>query len=298
VNVLSKQVLGMMVGAILGAIDGLSAWPSPEARPMILAIVVRSTLKGVLTGLLAGLIARWRRSTALGVGAGLAIGFALSSFAAVGQPAHYWEIVLPGMLIGAMVGFVTQRYPLASSSGSTGKAVALAIVAALPLAFTPAFAQQPVPTDPLMPLAGLVGRWSGTSEGQPGSGTVEREYERVFGTRFIRARNTSTYPPQAKNPKGEVHHDEGWFSFDTRRKRIIFRQFHVEGFVTQYVEDGTSTVQAATFTSEAIENIPTGYRARETYLMHGPDDLEEVFEMAEPGKGFEVYSRTRLKRVR
>ena len=295
---LSKPVMGMFVGAILGAIDGLSAWASPEARPMILAIVVGSTVKGLVTGLLAGLIARWRRSTTLGVVAGLAIGFALSSLAAVGQAGHYWEIVLPGMLVGALVGFVTQRYPPGSPSHSTKTTVALAIMATLPLTFTPAFAQQPPPpADVLAPISSLVGRWTGTSEGQPGQGTVEREYERAFG-RFIRARNTSTYPPQARNPKGEVHHDEGWFSFDTARKRIILRQFHVEGFVTQYVEDGTSTIQSAVFSSEAIENIPIGYRARETYRMHGPDDLEEVFEMAEPGKGFEVYSRTRLKRIK
>ena len=52
------------------------------------------------------------------------------------------------------------------------------------------------------------------------------------------------------------------------------------------------------FNSEGIENIPPGYRARETYLLHGPEDLEEVFEMAEPGKEFAVYSRTKLKRVK
>jgi hypothetical protein len=32
--------------------------------------------------------------------------------------------------------------------------------------------------------------------------------------------------------------------------------------------------------------------------MHGADELEEVFEIAEPGKPFAVYSRTRLTRVR
>jgi hypothetical protein len=51
------------------------------------------------------------------------------------------------------------------------------------------------------------------------------------------------------------------------------------------------------FTSEAIDNIPAGYRARETYTLRGPNELEEVFELAEPGKDFTIYSRTRLKRV-
>ena len=69
------------------------------------------TLKGIVTGALAGLIARRKQSLWLGLLAGLVIGFILSSLAAMGQPAHYWEIVFPGMVLGLIVGFVTQRYP-------------------------------------------------------------------------------------------------------------------------------------------------------------------------------------------
>lgn len=35
-----------------------------------------------------------------------------------------------------------------------------------------------------------------------------------------------------------------------------------------------------------------------TYVFAGADQFEEIFEIAEPGKDFEVYSRTRLTRVR
>ena len=161
----------------------------------------------------------------------------------------------------------------------------------------PALAQQPA-ADNLGPVAGFIGRWAGTSEGQPGNGTVERDYERVLGSRFIRVRNRNTYPPQEKNPKGEKHEDEGFYSFDRARKRIVLRQFHVESFVITYVQDLDAKPGTIAFTSEAIENIPAGYRARETYIMTGPDELEEVFEIAEPGKDFALYSRTRLKRVK
>jgi hypothetical protein len=82
------------------------------------------------------------------------------------------------------------------------------------------------------------------------------------------------------------------------RKRLVLRQFHVEGFVNQYVEDGESTAQKLVFTTEAIENIPAGWRARETYVIHGPNEFEEIFELAETGKPFETYSRARLKRVK
>ena len=52
------------------------------------------------------------------------------------------------------------------------------------------------------------------------------------------------------------------------------------------------------FTTESIENIPAGWQARETDIVHGPEEFQEVFELAEAGKPFELYSRARLKRVK
>jgi hypothetical protein len=158
--------------------------------------------------------------------------------------------------------------------------------------------QKPVAaTDRLAPVAVFLGRWTGTTEGRPGKGTVEREYVHLLGGRFIQVRNRSSYPPQEKNPKGEVHEDMGMFSFDTGRKAIVFRQFHVEGFVSQYLLEPESTATRLVLTTETIENIPAGWRARETYIVTGSNELEEVFELAEPGKTFELYSRSRLTRV-
>jgi len=171
-------------------------------------------------------------------------------------------------------------------------------ITALSVAIGVSGAQAPAPVDTLAPLARVVGRWTGTSEGQPGKGRVERQYERVLGSKFIQVRNQSTYPPQDKNPKGETHEDIGYFSFDAGRKRVVFRQFHLEGFVNQYVLEPAATTDRLVFVSEAIENIPAGFRARETYVFAGADQFEEIFEIAEPGKDFEVYSRTRLTRVR
>jgi hypothetical protein len=293
---MSRPILGLVVGGVLGLLDGASAWASPEARPMILAIVAGSTVKGLVTGLLAGFVARRWHSTPVGIVAGLLIGFSLSSLAAIGQGDHYAEIVVPGMLLGAIVGFATQRYPHRVDLRSGAMVVLAALLT--PLA---AAAQAPAPAsapDPLAPLAGLVGKWVGTSEGQPGKGTVEREYERLWNSRYIRVRNRSVYPPQERNPNAETHEDEGWFSFDRSRKRIVFRQFHLEGFVNQYLGDAASSPKAIVFVTEAIENIPPGWRARETYVIHGPDEFEEVFELAEAGKEFEVYSRSRFTRAR
>jgi hypothetical protein len=289
-----KPLIGALIGGLLGVLDGLSAWFSPEARPIMLAIVTGSTLKGVVTGLAAGAIARWKQSLTLGVLAGLAIGFVLSSIAAIGQDGHYLEIVLPGMLVGALAGFVTQRYPKQTTDvRSALLVVALGCVAVLSSGSVSAGGQATAAPDGLAPMAGLLGRWSGTTEGQPGKGTVDREYERVLGSRFIQARNRSTYPPQEKNAKGETHADIGIFSFDTGRKRVILRQFHIEGFVNQYVVDLTSTPGRLVLVTEAIENIPAGWRARETYVLTGTDLLEEPSSWL-PGKDFEPYSHSRL----
>jgi hypothetical protein len=277
-------------------LDGLSAWAYPEARSMMAAIIVGSTLKGIVTGLIAGLVAARMRSTPAGIGIGLAVGWVFSSLAAQGQPTHYWAIVLPGMLVGALTGFVTQRYPREPAPARAGARVAALLIVAL-AAPTVASSQSPA-RNRLAPLEFLIGRWEGSSDGKPGSAVVRREYAHVLDRRFIRVENVSTYAPQPKNPKGERHEDIGFFSFDTARKRLVFRQFHVEGFVNHYVADAAGASGSLTFTTEAIENIPPGWRARETYTRVSEDEIEERFELAEPGKEYEVYSVAKLRRAR
>ena len=167
------------------------------------------------------------------------------------------------------------------------------------LLLLPAFvaAQPKTSSDAWAPLKYFVGKWEGTGSGKPGESKVEREYRLVLSDKFLQVQNRSTYDPQPKNPKGEIHDDWGMIGFDKTRKQFVFRQFHVESFVIQYVltsvsPDGKTIV----FTSESIENIPAGWRSRETYKIIGPDEFVEVFELAGPGKDFHVYSEARLLR--
>lgn len=170
----------------------------------------------------------------------------------------------------------------------------LALLAASAAAQAPA--KKPSPWEP---LRFFVGSWIGTGSGQPGISTVEREYSFILNDRFLEVRNKSTYLPQEKNPKGEVHEDRGLVSWDRARRRFVFRQFHIEGFVNQYLADTVAaSPDSIVFRSEAIENIPSGYRARETYRIMGPDEFVERFEMAEPNAEFAVYSESRFKRKR
>ena len=155
----------------------------------------------------------------------------------------------------------------------------------------------PDQSDPFKPVRQFVGKWEGASQGEPGVGTMERDYAFVLKERFLRVSNKAVYPPQQKNPKGEVHEDLGFIGYDRALKKLTFRQFHIEGFVVQYSlesisDDGRSVV----FTSTAIENIATGWRARETYRFLSNDEFIETFALAGPGKEFETYSETRFRR--
>jgi hypothetical protein len=146
------------------------------------------------------------------------------------------------------------------------------------------------------PLKFFLGKWEGVAEGEPGNSKVEREYRLVLNNKFMQVQNRSVYDPQPKNPKGEVHEDWGMISFDKSRKQFVFRQFHVEGFVNHYVSTSSEDGKTLVFTSESIENIPAGWRARETYRILGPDEFTETFELAEPGKDFKTYTEGRFRR--
>jgi len=116
--------------------------------------------------------------------------------------------------------------------------------------------------------------------------------------RFIHEANTSRYLPQEKNRKGEVHEHAGMFSFDKQRNVLVLRQFHIEGFVNTYRQVSEPGAEKLMFESESFENFNSAWKARETYEFVGDDQFVEIFELAPPGRPFQVYSRTELTRVR
>ena len=159
------------------------------------------------------------------------------------------------------------------------------------------FAQSNTGADVWQPMKYFVGQWEGTGKGKPGESKVQRDYRFVLNGKFLQVQNQSEYAPQSSNPKGESHEDWGLISFDKARKQFVLRHFHVEGFVNQYVTTGISgDGKMIVFTSENIENIPAGWRARETYKIVSDDEFTETFELAGPGKEFEVYTENRLRR--
>ena len=109
---MSKIVVGLLFGAILGAVDGSTAWFTPEARSAIGGILIGSTIKGMIVGVLSGWFARKVHSTAWGIVVGAALGLFFAWLVALMQPPgnhHYLEIMLPGFVVGLIIGFLTQR---------------------------------------------------------------------------------------------------------------------------------------------------------------------------------------------
>jgi len=120
----SKPVLGLVVGGALGLTDGLSGFLEPSLAPVMTSVITFSMLKGLIAGALIGLFATRVRSMAWGLFAGLLIA-ALLSLLVVWHAgmALFWDIMLPGMLIGLVVGFATQKFGRSGiASPSTQKA--------------------------------------------------------------------------------------------------------------------------------------------------------------------------------
>jgi hypothetical protein len=110
---MNKPVVGIAVGAILGILDGATAWFTPAARPEIAGILMGSGFKGMVVGVLAGAFARKVNSTPAGIAVGATLGLLFAWLVAMmPQPdgSHYYvQIMVPGFITGAIIGFLTQR---------------------------------------------------------------------------------------------------------------------------------------------------------------------------------------------
>ena len=110
---MNKPVAGVLVGAALGFCDGATAWFYPATHNMMTGILVGSSVKGMVVGVLSGVFARKVRSVPMGIAFGAVVGLLFAWLVAM-QPqpdgSHYYlEIMLPGFVVGAIIGFLTQR---------------------------------------------------------------------------------------------------------------------------------------------------------------------------------------------
>lgn len=134
---MNKILVGVIVGAVLGVVDGATAWFTPAVRNQMLSIIIGSTMKGVIAGVAAGWFARRVQSVPKGIAFGFVVGLLLA-FAVAAMPSetgeHYWwQIMVPGSILGGVIGWATQRYGQPSGSRGTSPAVAAIAIALIGL---------------------------------------------------------------------------------------------------------------------------------------------------------------------
>jgi hypothetical protein len=118
---LTKPMLGLAVGGLLGLLDGLSGFFEPPLAPVMGSVITFSLLKGLVAGVVTGYVSQRVHSMLLGILAGIGIAAALSLLVVLqAGMALFLDIMIPGLLLGAIVGFATQRF------GRTGVSAAAA----------------------------------------------------------------------------------------------------------------------------------------------------------------------------
>ncbi len=109
---MNKPLLGLLMGAALGALDGATAWFTPAVRDQMAGILVGSSVKGMIVGVLSGWFALKVHSVTKGIVLGCALGLLFAYLvAAMPDPNgnhYYLEIMLPGFIVGGIIGFLTQ----------------------------------------------------------------------------------------------------------------------------------------------------------------------------------------------
>ena len=162
---MNKILVGLIVGAVLGLIDGATAWFTPEVRSQMLSIIIGSTLKGIIAGVVAGWYARRVQSVPKGIAVGFVVGLFLAFIvSAMNEPHYWWQIMVPGSILGGVIGWATQRY---GQPAAARRSVTAAMVIALALMGTDAYADhdhataKPTTTNAAFEkLKSLAGTWS------------------------------------------------------------------------------------------------------------------------------------------
>jgi len=106
----NKILFAVLLGGFLGIFDGLTALFTPEARSQIVGIVIGSTIKGLVAGIIIGFFATRVHSLVIGTIFGLLVGAFFAYLILLTNPGHALNIMLPGSLVGLIVGYSAQKH--------------------------------------------------------------------------------------------------------------------------------------------------------------------------------------------
>ena len=107
---MKKPLFATLLGGFLGIFDGLTALFTPEVRSQMVGIVVGSTIKGLLAGIIIGFFATRVHSLVIGTIFGLLVGAFFAYLIVLMNPGHALNIMLPGSLVGLIVGYTAQTH--------------------------------------------------------------------------------------------------------------------------------------------------------------------------------------------
>ena len=144
----------------------------------------------------------------------------------------------------------------------------------------------------------LLGEWSGRGSGFGNdSSTINSFFKPDMIGKYIEFKNESWFKPTSNNPEGEHHIDRGFISLDKERDLFVIRQFHIEGYVIQYIlVDSLSNDTVLVFESESIENFVPGGEARWTITTISENQIETIFDVAFPNSDYSCMGVNKLRK--
>ena len=107
---MKKPLFATLLGGFLGIFDGLTALFTPDVRSQIVGIVIGSTIKGLVAGIIIGFFATRVHSLVIGTIFGLLVGAFFAYLILLMNPGHALNIMLPGSLVGLIVGYTAQKH--------------------------------------------------------------------------------------------------------------------------------------------------------------------------------------------
>ena len=112
---MKKILFAIILGALLGVMDGSTAWFTPDVRPKLGDIILWSAMKDVIAGFMIGVFAvfvrDWKKVAAFGLLVGLGLALWVASVPDPETGKHYYlAIMLPGSMVGLLVGYFTAKY--------------------------------------------------------------------------------------------------------------------------------------------------------------------------------------------
>ena len=151
--------------------------------------------------------------------------------------------------------------------------------------------------DRFAPLAWLVGEWQGYGKFGTRMTYAHRKYSYDLEGMYLVERTIDMFPPPEPSTEFEVHQDFVVYYRDTTTGGLKAKAFFVEAFVTSETVSGGEGGKPIIAESTEIENGPPGLRTRFTLTRETNDRFKETFEIARPGKEFELAEESFYKRI-